>query len=156
MVRCHHRIPHEALVGWLVQTGCGPSYRDKPQFGGRTGRSIAASEPGRERHNMTIREMLWKRVKAAMVVQATTFLLAVMAAFTLPKITNLYVAMILVFSGLGVVLAMLYRTPCPACSYPIAMNGPINLRVGAGAQRINYCPHCGINIDEDEGLRSRQ
>jgi hypothetical protein len=96
---------------------------------------------------MTVREMLWQRVKAAMVVQVTTILLAVLASLTLPKMTNFYLAVILVFSGLGVVLLMLYRTRCPACSYPIAMNGPVNLRAGAGAQRINYCPHCGINID---------
>ncbi len=105
---------------------------------------------------MTVRAMLWQRVKTALVVQASTLLLAVVAAFTLPPLTNVYVAVILVCSGLGGVVVMLYRTRCPACSYPIAMNGPINLRAGAGAQRINYCPHCGININEDEGLRPRQ
>lgn len=109
---------------------------------------------------MTVRDVLWGRVEAAMIVQVFTILLAVIAAFTLPKMINFYVAVILVFSGLGVVLTMLYRTRCPSCSYPIAMNGPVNLRAGAGAQRINFCPHCGLNIDlphgSDNSLQARR
>ena len=105
---------------------------------------------------MTVRAMLWQRVKTALVVQASTLLLAVVAAFTLPPLTNVYVAVILVCSGLGGVVVMLYRTRCPACSYPIAMNGPINRRAAPGAPSIKYCPYSGINSNEDQALRPRQ
>jgi len=86
-----------------------------------------------------------------MIVQAMAIVLSVAAAFTLPAMANYYVAIALTFSGLGMVLVMLYRTRCPDCSFPIAMNGPANLRAGAGAQRINYCPHCGKSIDVPYG-----
>jgi hypothetical protein len=109
---------------------------------------------------MTVREFLWKRVKAAMVVQAITVAFAVILAFTLPEMVHLHVAIILVLAGLAAVLTILYRTRCPSCSYPIAMNAPVNLRAGAGMQRINYCPHCGVSIDvahgSDNSLPSRR
>lgn len=72
---------------------------------------------------MTVREVIGKRVKAAMVVQVITILLAVIAAFTLPKMINFYVSVILIFSGLGVVLRALFRSDPfsfgrPRCGFP--------------------------------------
>ena len=103
---------------------------------------------------MTIREFLWRRVKRAMVVQAMTFLVAVIAGFALPEMANVYAVIVVVLFGFGVVLSLLYQTRCPECAYPIAMSGAANLRQGAGIQRINYCPHCGISLDVTYGSKA--
>jgi hypothetical protein len=97
---------------------------------------------------MTIRDMLWKKVKYAIAVQIAVIILAMIVAGFSSGISKYVAPVAILAAGVLGVLFVLFRTKCPSCQYPIALNGPIHLRPTAGRLKINYCPHCGLNIDE--------
>jgi len=94
---------------------------------------------------MTIRSYL-KRRWTATFVGCTTILFAVGLARTHLEPQAAWAAFVLGIASVGLLVANLYRTPCPNCSRPL---GGTAFWINTGAvYDIFKCPHCDISLDK--------
>jgi len=61
------------------------------------------------------------------------------------------------FAILAVAIAYGYfmsKVHCTACKYQFSPDVMFAIRQSAKKRRINYCPHCGVNLDEAVGANN--
>ena len=102
----------------------------------------------------TIRDRIKRRARWSVGVALLGWFLAAVPGFigmatrpTPPAAIGASVLGFLVFAG--AFIAMMFIR-CPKCSARIShtIAVPVGFSFGGLRQRINYCPYCGVNLDE--------
>jgi hypothetical protein len=100
---------------------------------------------------VTIRSYL-KRRWTGTFLGCITILFAVGLARTHLEARVAWAAFVLGITGVALLVANLYRTPCPNCSRPL---GGTAFWINTGAvYDIFKCPYCGISLDKQMPGRS--
>jgi hypothetical protein len=101
---------------------------------------------------MNIRDALWAQIVRSYLYWFAICLLVIAALALLPKgfsqIILLPLACLAIAIPYGLLMA---RTVCPLCQYPFYKLGFLRIKFGSRKYRINYCPHCGVDLDTVAG-----
>ena len=99
---------------------------------------------------MTIRAFLASRFRRLMLFGILAWLCA--AGLTLGETSHFipsWIAPIPIFCFAAVVLLVLFWIRCPRCGGRLGqLAGFLNAKERFFQRRINFCPYCGVNLDE--------
>lgn len=102
------------------------------------------------RTQVTIRDLLARQVRRFMVLGFCLWL--AFAAIAVASSAHYVPAWLVVIPFIGffaTVLATLYRIRCPRCGGRLGqMAGYLRAKPGFLVRPMNYCPYCGVNLDE--------
>ncbi len=99
---------------------------------------------------MTIRAFLTSRFHKLMLVGFLTWLACAGAGFAASaRLVPQWIAFIPFIGFAAVVVLLLLWIRCPRCGTALGQNvGFLNSKDRFYQRRVNFCPHCGVNFDE--------
>jgi hypothetical protein len=101
---------------------------------------------------MTIRGYIQKRTRRIMFIGIGSWLLIATTAFLSEDKPNSILEIIGIVGFAGAILSIMFFVKCPRCGARLGQLGMAQPFGISAKQRVNFCPHCGVNFDEQVEL----
>jgi len=100
---------------------------------------------------MTYREALYKKV----LISFRFYLIGTILCVASIKLLHFLNAPGIILIPLGIIIFIMpfiageIGVKCGKCNYPYRGVSRLRIKYGSKQNRINFCPHCGIGLDEE-------